>query len=286
MSVMDRLRDLAGMTRPRIAIMVLLTALVGYTLGQEGPLGALPMVASLAGILAVAASSAVLNQVIERRFDVRMERTRERPVPSGRVSPLQGTVLGVAAGVGGLLLLIWQANPLTTVAAAATLAMYLGIYTPLKRRTEWNTVVGAVPGAMPPVLGWMAASGGVNAEALALFAILFVWQLPHFFSIAWMYRDDYLRGGYRMLTAEDADGRRTARHMIGYCLLLLLSSVLPLVLGMGSAWYLAGALALGALFLGAIFRFRRQRSVPVARQVMFASLLYLPGVFGLLAFSV
>lgn len=279
-------RDLTAMTRPRIAVMVLLTTLVGYTLGQESAWLALPFLASLGGVLAVAASSAVLNQVLERRFDARMDRTRDRPVPSGRVSPTQAVVLGVTLALTGLVLLWWQANPLTTLSAFLTLALYLGVYTPLKRVTEWNTVVGAVPGAMPPVLGWMAAAGDVRGETVALFAILFVWQLPHFFSIAWMYREDYRRGGYHMLTREDQDGRRTARHMVGYCLLLLLASLLPCAFGMASAWYVVGAAILGALFLAATLHFRRQRSDQVARRVMFVSLLYLPGVFSLLALGV
>lgn len=276
-------RDLSMMTKPRIAVMVLLTTLVGYILGAEGPVEHAPLWCSLAGVLLVAASSSVLNQVMEREFDARMERTRQRPLPAGRIRPAPAVALGLVLAVVGVLLLVTMSNLLTTLLALGTLLAYLFVYTPLKRLTALNTIVGAVPGAMPPVLGWTAASGELAPGAAVLFAILFLWQLPHFLSIAWMYREDYRRGGYRMLPLYDGDGTLTARQMVLHCVVLCLLTFLPYGFQLGGGASLVVGVCFGVLFLVTALVFQGNRTRRNARIVMAASLLYLPAVFGPLA---
>lgn len=280
--VVQVLRDLIAMTKPRIAVMVLLATLCGFTLAEPGAVGSPSLPAALIGVLLAASSSSVLNQVMEREQDGRMERTRDRPLPAGRMGAAAAATWGVALGVAGVVLLARFANDLTAGLAAATLLAYLLVYTPLKRKTSLNTVVGAIPGAMPPVLGWTAAAGRLEAGALCLFAILFLWQLPHFLSIAWLYRDDYRRGGYRMLPLYDQDGSLTARQMVLHCVGLVLVSLVPYAIALGGGGYLAGALILGVLFLVATLRFDRDRTPGAAKVVLRASLVYLPGLLALL----
>jgi protoheme IX farnesyltransferase len=263
--------------------MVLLATFCGFFLADPaGARGEAALLAALAGVLLAAASSSVLNQVIEREPDGRMERTRDRPLPAGRLSAATATVWGAALGAGGVLLLARFANALTAALAASTLLAYLVVYTPLKRRTALNTVVGAIPGAMPPVLGWTAAAGRLESGALCLFAILFLWQLPHFLSIAWLYRDDYRRGGYRMLPFYDPDGTLTARQMVLHCAGLVMVSLVPYGIALAGGGYLTGSLFLGALFLAAALRFGRTRTEEAARSVLRASLVYLPVLLALL----
>ena len=283
MNARTLLKDLSMMTKPRIAVMVLLTTLVGYLLGAEGPIQTAPMWCSLLGVLLVAASSSVLNQVMEREFDGRMDRTRNRPLPGGRMRPVEALALGLLLAVAGTVLLVAMSNLLTTLLALATLIVYLFVYTPLKRRTALNTIVGAVPGAMPPVLGWTASSGSVGPGALVLFAILFLWQLPHFLSIAWMYREDYRRGGYRMLPLYDGDGSLTARQMVLHCVALCGLTCLPYLFRLGGGASLTVGVLSGLLFLVAALVFQNNKTRRNARIVMAASLLYLPAVFGPLA---
>lgn len=274
--------DLVAMTKPGIASMVLVTTGVGFVLASTGPFAWPAFLAGLAGVALAGSASSVLNQVMEVDFDRLMLRTRRRPLPAGRLSIRTATWFGVGLGAGGIVMLALWTNALTAGLTAATLLSYLFIYTPLKRRTPLNTIAGAFPGAMPPLLGWTAASGHIEAGGLALFGILFLWQLPHFLAIAWLYREDYVRGGFRMLTYYDPDGRMTGRHMVLHCVSLVVASLVPVALGLAGALYVVGALVVGAVFLLSAIQFWRQRSQTSARLAMAASLAYLPVVFGLL----
>jgi protoheme IX farnesyltransferase len=232
------------------------------------------------GTALVAGGASALNHLIERRRDAQMRRTEGRPLPAGRLQPLEALVFGLALAVGGVTYLaVALPTPWAALIAAATFALYVGLYTPLKPITPLNTLIGAVPGALPPVIGCVAVRGRLGWEAAALFAILFLWQVPHFLAIAWIYRDDYARAGYRMLPVVDPDGRRTAWHMIAFCVALLAASLLPVMAGPVRWVYLAGALALGGAFLVSALRFRRQRTAAAARAVLRWSLVYLPGLF-------
>ena len=283
--VRTRLADYFELTKPKIGAMALVTVAVGYLLGADpSAIRADLLVHTLIGAGLVAAGGGAINQWLERRFDARMNRTADRPLPAGRVGPPEvfafGTVLTVV-GVGYLIVAL--PSPAAAIAAAATFALYVGVYTPLKRVTAWNTVVGAVPGALPPVIGWAAARGSVSVEGWALFAILFVWQLPHFYSIAWLYRDDYARGGMRMLPVVDRrDGRLTGWATALTAVLLLAVTAAPVVVGPAGWVYLIGGLAFGLWFLARTVRFARARNDRTARSVLRGSLVYLLGVMGLL----
>ena len=283
------LADISALVKPRIAVMVLFTVVIGAVLGSSGadvPLDIGHLVCTLIAVLLTASSANTLNQYLERDTDARMGRTENRPLPTGRMTPVQVLTLGLALGVGGL---AWQATfapqPLAVALNAFTLISYVAIYTPLKRRTTLNTLIGAVPGAMPPLIGWTSATGRVGAEGLALFAILFLWQLPHFLAIAWMYRDDYARAGLKMVPVGDVDGRRTAGRMIGYAIALVVVSLWPVLIGRAGAVYAAGALAAGLLFVASACSFAQDATRVRARRVMSASLVYLPVVYGFLLFE-
>ncbi len=279
-----RLADYVELTKPKIAAMALVTVAVGYLLGAAPGFRADHLLHTLLGAGLVAAGGGALNHWLERRADARMRRTADRPLPAGRVSPPEALAFGAvlaAAGVGYLAVAL--PTPAAAIAAALTFALYVGVYTPLKRVTTWNTVVGAVPGALPPVIGWCAGNGAVAAEGWALFAILFVWQLPHFYSIAWLHRDDYARGGMRMLPVIDRrDGRLTGRMTAVTAGLLLVITAAPFAVGAAGWPYLVGALPLGAWFLARAVRFARRRDRETARSLLRGSLVYLVGVMGLL----
>jgi protoheme IX farnesyltransferase len=235
------------------------------------------------GTALVAGAASALNQLIERRRDAHMRRTENRPLPAGRLGPLEVLLFGLVLAAAGLTYLALAVpRPWAAVVAAVTLVWYVAVYTPLKPRTTLNTLVGAVPGALPPVIGYVAARGEITAEAWVLFLIVFLWQVPHFLAIAWIYRDDYARAGLRMLPVIDRDGRRTGGRMIAYCVALLAASMLPLWLGPARWLYLAGAALLGLAFLAGAVRFRVRRSADRARGVLRLSLLYLPGLLALL----
>jgi heme o synthase len=278
-----RLADYLALTKPRVAVLVLFTVAAGVLLaaGRDVQLGVL--LHTVFGTALVAAGASALNQWLERHSDARMRRTENRPLPAGRLTPVEvlgfGSLLGVA-GVAYLALTLYR--PCAALVAAFTFACYVGVYTPLKARTPLNTLVGAVPGALPPVIGWCAVRGAVTAEAVALFVILFLWQVPHFLAIAWIYRDEYARAGLRMLPAVDPDGRLTARHMVTYCLALLPASLGPVLLGEAGLVYVTGAVGLGLVFLASALGFRRRHSPRQARVVLRASLAYLPGLFALM----
>ena len=278
-------RDYLELTKPRIATMALVTVAAGYLLGAAGAFSWAVLLNTLLGAGLVAAGGSALNHAIERAADATMQRTARRPLPGGRVRPASAIAFGVLLAFGGVAYLALSVpRPGAALAAAATAALYVGIYTPLKRVTTWNTVVGAVPGALPPVIGWCAARDSMTLEALALFAILFVWQLPHFYSIAWMHRADYARGGMKMLPVVDSpDGRRTGRATVLTALLLIPVTALPFAAGAVGWAYLVLALPLAVWFWLRAVRFGRERTNANARTVLRGSLVYLLGVMALIA---
>ncbi len=276
------LADYWTLTKPEVNLLVLITCLVGFDLGSTGALDWTRLGSTLLGTLLVASGTGTLNQFIERRSDAAMRRTASRPLPAGRIRSSSALIFGLSLAVLGGGLLWWQANLLAGSLALVTLASYLLLYTPLKKRTALCTLVGAFPGAMPPLIGWAAARGSLSGEAWLLYAILFVWQFPHFLAIAWMYREDYARAGLRMLPAGDTDGRWTAREIMAFLLALMPLSLIPVFLGHAGWIYLTGAVALGGYFLFAGARMAAARTRPVARRLLFASIVYLPVVFCLM----
>ena len=262
--------------KARLTFLVLLTTLVGFYLGYRGPVDYLLMFHAVLGTGLVASGAAALNELIEREHDAKMRRTKDRPLPSGRLQPTTVMVFGGVCACAGLLYLALAVNLTTSVIGAVSLLSYLFIYTPLKRVTWLNTAVGAIPGALPPLMGWTAARGELSAEGWALFAILAFWQLPHFFAIAWIYRDEYAKAGFVMLPVIDPEGHRTARQAVCYTLGLLPVSLSPFVFRMAGPIYLIGALVLGLTFLWYAILFARQLTVPRARQLFYVSILYLP----------
>ncbi len=277
-----RAADLVELTKPRITLMVVLTAAVAAVLAAPHHMPAVRFLHLLVGTALVAGAASTLNQVIEREYDARMRRTANRPLPAGRMQPDQALLFGVGTGVTGLLELLLGVNLLTAAIGAATLAGYVFVYTPLKRVSSLATVVGAIPGAMPPLMGWAAMRDQLEPGAWALFGLMFFWQLPHFLAIAWIYRADYERGGYPMLAVGDAAGERTARQALLYGVALVPVSLLPAALRLAAGVYLLGALALGLGLLACCVLFALSRSSASARRLMFASVLYLPALLLLL----
>ena len=266
----------ADLVKARLTTLVLLTTLVGFYLGARGAMNVALMINTLVATALLASGASALNQLLEREYDAKMNRTQDRPLPSGRLQPTTVAIFGGVCSAAGLVYLALAVNLLTSVIGAVTLVSYLFIYTPLKRVTWLNTVIGAVPGALPPLMGWTAARGELSGEGWALFAILFFWQLPHFFAIAWIYRDEYARAGFKMLPGIDPDGSRTAQQSLSNTLALLAVSLCPFVFKMAGTTYLAGALVLSAGFLWCAIRFSRQLTLVRARQLFFASIIYLP----------
>jgi heme o synthase len=279
------LADLLALTKPRVVIMVLVTTVVGYYVGLSGAPDYVRMLHLMLGTLLAAGGTLALNQYLERDVDARMERTRERPLPDGRLQPLEALLFGTAAMVTGLIYTAVTVSLLTAFVTGTTVVLYLFAYTPLKLRTPFCTIVGAVPGALPPVTGWVAARGELGLGAWVLFGILFLWQLPHTLAIARLYRDDYARAGVRVLPVVDADGASTERQILTGCLALLSVGLLPTLIGMAGPLYFAGAFVLGTglLVVGALQALAP--SSAAARRLMFASLLYLPALLALLAFD-
>jgi protoheme IX farnesyltransferase len=273
-----RISDLVELTKPRITLMVVLTAGIGMLLASKGTLSLELVFHTLFGTALLSAGSSALNQVIERDLDGLMRRTEDRPLPAGRMSPDFALFFGIAIAIGGLLELALGANLLTALLGAVALAGYIFVYTPLKRVSSLATLVGAVPGAIPPLMGWAAVDNQIGAGAWVLFGILFLWQLPHFLAIAWMCREDYARAGFPMLSVIDPDGRSTARQMILYGAALLPVSLLPTILGLTGITYFLGTLALGCFFLGFCVAFSLSFSHQAARRVLLISVLYLPAV--------
>ena len=264
------------LTKPRIALMVLVTTAFGYFLGGEGFHGATLFVLTLLGTAMSGGGASVLNQYLERDSDALMERTRGRPVPAGKISPQAALYFGVVLCLGGCFLLLWSVNILAAFLALQSTFLYVLVYTPMKRLSWWNTSVGAIPGALPPLIGWAAATGTLNAQAWVLFAILYVWQHPHFYAIAWIYKDDYRRGGIKMLSVVHPDGRSLFNQVAGFAVILIPISLLPTLLGMSGWVYFVGALTIGLGMLGAALAFFRKRTVGHARLVLKVSVIYLP----------
>ena len=275
----------ADLVKARLTTLVLLTTLVGFYLGWRGAMNFALMFNALAATALVAAGASALNQWLEREYDAKMRRTQSRPLPSGRMQPATVAIFGGGCSVAGLIYLALAVNPLTSIIGAVTLISYLFIYTPLKRVTWLNTAIGAVPGALPPLMGWTAARGELSSEGWALFAILFFWQLPHFFAIAWIYKDEYAKAGFKMLPGIDPDGSRTAQQAVSNTLALLAVSLFPFVFRMAGTIYLVGAIVLGAGFLWGAIQFSRQLTLARARQLFFASIIYLPLLLALMVWD-
>jgi protoheme IX farnesyltransferase len=280
------MRQYIALTKPRITWLILMSTGVGYFFGLKhawrGLADWLLLLNTLVGTGLIASGTAALNQWYERKADGLMRRTAGRPIPSGKLSANRALWFGIALAAAGFLELVLGVNPLTGILGALTLGSYLFLYTPLKQRSHLSTVIGALPGAVPPLMGYAASYGALNKEAWTLFAILFVWQFPHFLAIAWMYRDDYARAGIRMLPVVEPDGKSTARQMILYATTLIPISLLPVMLGMSGQIYMFGALLLGLWFLYTGVRVAFDRTNVRARHVLLASVIYLPMIYGLM----
>lgn len=278
-----RFADLCELVKARLTTLVLTTTLTGFYMGWQGRMNFLLLGNTLFGTALVAGGAAALNELVERDADALMQRTQDRPLPAGRLKPDAALLIGSGLAAAGLLYLLYAVNPLASLLAALTLGSYVFVYTPLKRKTSLNTLVGAIPGALPPMIGWAAARGSVGSEAWALFAILFCWQMPHFLAIAWMYREDYARGGFIMLTHLDESGHATGRQAVNYAFALLLVSLTPSLLGMAGKTYFFGAFLLGAGMVVGAARMQLAPGRARAKQLFFASILYLPCLLGLMA---
>jgi heme o synthase len=272
----SRAADYVTLAKPRLNLLVVASALVGYVMGDGELLNGARVLAMVAGTGLVAGGASAFNQVYERRTDALMRRTRLRPMADGRVATQDALLYAAGLSMAGLAMLGVLVNPLSAAVAFATLVSYVAIYTPLKLRTSFATVIGAIPGALPPVIGWAAATGELSRGAWILFGIVFLWQLPHFLAIAWMYREDYARAGFPMLPVIEPDGRSTARQSVLYAAALLPLSLTPTLVGLTSTFYFGAALALTLAFLALTLRFAKTRSGADARRVFFGSIVYLP----------
>ena len=268
--------DFFALTKPRLNFLVVATSAAGYYLGAVGTPELLPMAQAVIGTALVAGGAAVLNQVYERDTDALMRRTRMRPLPDGRVAPNDAAVYGAALAAVGLTLLALRANWIAALLALVTLVVYLIVYTPMKRRSSIATLVGAVPGALPPLIGWTAAHGSISVGGWTLFAIVFLWQIPHFMAIAWLYRDDYRKAGFPLLPVVEPDGRRTGRQAVVYAGALLPVSLVPTLVGLSGVVYFGLASILGAALLWLAIRFSMTRTDTSARALFFGSITYLP----------
>jgi protoheme IX farnesyltransferase len=273
------------LTKPRITFLIVLTSAAGFCLGSRGAVNYLTFTHAMIGISLLTSGIATLNQFMERDLDGLMRRTENRPLPSGRLAPFEALWFGITLTLCAELYLALSVNVLTAVLGLTVIAGYLFLYTPLKTRTSLSTAVGAFPGAMPPLIGWAAARGEIDVAAWVLFAILFLWQFPHFLAIAWMYREDYGRAGIRMLPVVEPDGRVTGQQIILYSLMLVPVSLLPAFLGISGRFYLIASLILGLLFLASSIRAALSKSNQHALQLLLASVLYLPLLFGVMVLN-
>lgn len=276
------MNDYIQLTKPRITWLILMSTGVGFVFGARAGWTWSVLLHTLVGTGLIASGTAALNQWWEREADALMPRTRQRPLPGSRISATGALWFAIGLSVLGFLELWLGAGLLAALLGLFTLSTYLFVYTPLKQRTPHSTTVGAIPGAMPPVIGYAAASGTLDAQALTLFAILFLWQFPHFYAIAWLYREDYAKAGIKMLPVVDPTGERTARQILFTSLILVPVSLLPTLLGMTGNLYFAGALLLGATYFYFGVRISRDRSLLMARQVLLTSIVYLPLLYGLM----
>ena len=276
LSVRSQAADLLDLAKPRMNLLVVTTTMVGFHMAVRQPADWHALPATLLGTALSAAGASALNQFIERGPDALMRRTRNRPIPSGRIRPGEALGYGIGLCIGGVSLLALLVNPLTAALAAFTILSYVFVYTPMKRISAWNTIIGAVPGAIPPMIGWTAVRGHIDPQAIALMLILFLWQIPHFMAIAILYRNDYAAGGFKMLPVVDPELHRVGRHIIVFSIALLVASALPAFLGMDSVKYMFLAVMLSMAFItaGAMCVSARTRSE--ARKLFVASIVYLP----------
>src|SRR3984885_12917720 len=282
-SLKSKLRDYYTLTKPEVNLLIVMTTSAGYYLASRGPLRIWGLVNTLLGTLLVASGTATLNQWMERVWDGNMRRTASRPLPSGRLTSREALVFGILLSVAGGLYLLVAVNLLAALLAVSTLLSYLLVYTPLKRKTPLCTLLGAFPGAMPTLIGWAAASGRIDSAAWFLFAILFLWQFPHFLAIALMYQEDYDRAGYRMLPSFDVDSRFTRAEILGFTVVLVLTTLVPTV--HAGLPYLAAMLSAGAFLLYHVVRLTKSASKTLASRVVHASVIYLPFVLVIIAWK-
>jgi len=278
-SVGQRAMDYLILAKPRVVVMVLAVTIAGFYMATTGTPDWGNLLHLLVGVALTAGGTLALNQYLERAEDALMQRTRSRPLPDGRLQPLPALCFGVVITVGGLLYLSTLVHALAGLVTAITVGSYLFGYTPLKLKTSLCSVVGAIPGALPPVTGWVAARGAFDREVWVLFAMLFLWQLPHSLSIAWLYREDYARAGFRLLPVVHPDGHSTGRHIVTNCLALLAVGLLPTLMGLAGPVYFVVAFILGLAFLGFGIDMALSRTIEAARRLVLASLVYLPLVF-------
>jgi heme o synthase len=281
--VCKRALDYLALTKPRVVLMVLITAFVGFYLASPGEIHWLLLGHTLIGVTLASGGTLALNQYLERELDAHMVRTRERPLPEGRLQPGEALGFGVAITASGLIYLTWLVNPLSGLVTAVSVGSYLFLYTPLKQKTPLCLMVGAVPGALPPVTGWAAASGGLSLEAWVLFAILFLWQIPHSLSIAVLYREDYARANFQLLPVVEPEGTRTGRQIVVHSLALLAVGLLPTTLQVAGPVYFVTAFILGMAMLICGVMVARSYSSAAARRLLFASLIYLPALLVMMA---
>ena len=279
LSLRERVAAYSELTKPRITFLIVLTAAAGFALATRGRIDYLRLVSAMIGIGLLSSGIATLNQYMERDLDALMRRTADRPLPSGKLLPWEALVFGIGLTVLAELYLAVLVNPLSALLGLTVIAGYLFGYTPLKTKTSLSTLVGAFPGAVPPLIGWTAARGELSMEAWVLFAILFLWQFPHFLAIAWMYREDYARAGILMLPVVEPDGRITGQQIVIYTLMLVPVSLLPAALGISGKAYFFGAIVLGLLFLFSSIRAAFSQSRQEARRLLLASVIYLPLLF-------
>jgi heme o synthase len=277
--------DVSELCKARITFMVLITTAVGFLLGWRGPLNLLYFLQALCGTALAASGAAALNQVFEVELDGRMRRTCNRPLPGRRMTVDEGLIIGIFCSVAGILWLSFAINFYSGILSAVTIGTYVFVYTPLKRITTLNTIVGAIPGALPPVIGWTAARGHIDFASWILFAILFLWQMPHFLAISWLYREDYKQAGFVMLTGSDPDCRVTGRQALIYTIGLTSVSLLPAVIQLTTLWYLPIAAMTGGYFIWMAFRFAIVGTEQAARKLFVASILYLPVTLAALVFT-
>ena len=281
----SRFGDYVTLTKPRLNFLVLLTTAAAYSLGATAEATLAGLAHTLAGTFLVAGGAAALNQVWERATDRLMRRTAQRPMAERRMSVAEGVTFGLLLTAIGAAELAYFVNPLSSAVALFTTASYVFFYTPLKTRTSLSTIAGALPGALPAVIGWAAATNTLSIEAWVLFGIVFMWQMPHFLAIAWMYRDEYARAGMPLLPVIEPDGRSTGRQAVLYTAVLIPISLMPTGVGLATAWYLVGAITLGALLMVLSLEFSAKRDIPTARRLFFGSILYLPMLWALLVFD-
>jgi heme o synthase len=279
------LADLSELVKARLSLLVLITTLVGFFFGWRGELNPLYLFNTLCATALAAAGAAALNEVFEVELDARMRRTRNRPLPGRRMTIEEGLIIGVVCSVSGILWLTFSTNLCAGVLCALTIGIYLFVYTPLKQVTTLNTIVGAIPGALPPMIGWAAARGHIDFEAWILFAILFMWQMPHFLAISWLYRHEYKEAGFVMLSGSDPDCRVTGRQSLLYTMALISVSLMPVMLQLTNLWYLPIAAIMGGYFFWKSLQFALTGTERAARALFISSIVYLPVTLAALVFT-